>query len=123
MPVFRTECYQLNPFVGRKKMTMNEIDNKVSYDETEDKWNLYRVYNYHLEEQSKGKFQAGFVDYHEFLFDVLENELHKIPLNLHNRQLFISMLENLRGSIIGVMKKDCLKRGQQTKNDELFDDE
>jgi hypothetical protein len=67
--------------------------------------------------------QAGFVDYHEFLFDVLENELHKTPLNLHNRQLFISMLEILRVSIIGIMKKDCLKRGQRTKNDELFHDE
>ena len=104
-------------------MTMNEIDHQVNYDETNDKWNLYRVYNYHLREFSKKKFHAGFVDYHEFLFDVLENELHKTPMNLHNRDVFIRMLETLRGSIIGALKKDCLMRGQQTKNDEVVDDE
>jgi hypothetical protein len=102
---------------------MNEISGEVFYDETSKKWNLYRVYNYHLNEKSEGKFQPAFVDYHEFVFDVLENELHRTPLNLQNRQLLISMLESLRGSIIGALKKDCLMRGKKTNNDELFDDE
>ena len=104
-------------------MTMNEINKKGEYNETQDKWNLYRVYNYHLSEVSSKQFQAGFVDYHEFLFDVLENELHKTPMNLHNRDILIHMLETLRGSIIGALKKDCLMRGQRTKNDEVVDDE
>ena len=102
---------------------MNEISDGVFYDETSEKWKLYRIYNYHLNERSKGKFQPAFVDYHEFVFDVLENELHKTPLNLQNRQLLINMLESLRGSIIGALKKDCLMRGEKTHNDELFDDE
>ena len=102
---------------------MNEIGRQVNYDETQDKWNLYRVYNYHLSEFSKNKFQAGFVDYHEFLFDVLENELHKSPLNLQNRNVLIHMLETLRGTIIGVLKKDCLSRGLKTNNDEIVDDD
>ena len=104
-------------------MTMNEISNQVFYDEHAQKWNLYRVYNYHLNERSKGKFQPAFVDYHEFVFDTIENELNKTPLNLENRQLLISMFETLRGSIIGVLKQDCLMRGQKTKNDELSDDD
>ena len=104
-------------------MTMNEIHKKGEYNETQDKWNLYRVYNYHLNEFSKKQIQAGFVDYHEFLFDVLENELHKSPMNLQNRDVLIHMLETLRGSIIGALKKDCLMRGQKTNNDETVDDE
>ena len=102
---------------------MNEIGRQVNYDETNEKWHLYRVYNYHLSEFSKKNFQAGFVDYHEFLFDVLENELHKSPMNLQNRDVLIYMLENLRHSIIGTLKKDCLMRGQKTNNDETVDDE
>ena len=123
MLVFLPECYRRNLCVARKKKMMNEIDERGNYNETDKKWNLHRVYNYHLETFSKGETNPAFVDYHEFLFDVLENELHKTPMNLHNRQLFIFMIESLRQSIIGVLKKDCLMRGQQTKNDELFDDE
>lgn len=104
-------------------MMMNEIDNRSNYNETDKKWNLHRVYNYHLNTFSKEETNPAFVDYHEFLFDVLENELNKTPLNLHNRQVFIFMVESLRQSIIGVLKKDCLMRGKQTNNDELFDDE
>jgi hypothetical protein len=44
-------------------------------------------------------------------------------MNLHNRQLFISMVEVLRQSMIAVMKKDCLMRGQITNNDEVLDDD
>ena len=123
MLVFLPECYRRNLCVARKKKMMNEMDNQVSYNEIDKKWNLYRVYNYHLSEVSKGNTQPGFVDYHEFLFDVLENELHKTPMNLHNRQLFISMVEILRQSMIAVMKKDCLMRGQITNNDEVLDDD
>lgn len=123
MLVSRTVRYRRNLCVARKKKMMNEIDNKGKYNETDKKWNLHRVYNYHLNEVSKGETNPAFVDYHEFLFDVLENELHKTPLNLHNRQLFIFMTESLRQSIIGVLKKDCLMRGKKTNNDELFDDE
>ncbi len=102
---------------------MNELNNEVSYNETDQKWNLYRIYNYHLSEVPRRKTHPNFVDYHEFLFDVLENELHKTPMNLRNRQILISMTEILRQSIIGVLKKDCLMRGKKTNNDELFDDE
>jgi len=103
-------------------MMMNEIDNKGNYNETDKNWSLHRVYNYHLHEFRGGQIHPAFVDYHEFLFDVLENELHKTPLNLHNREVFIFMVEQLRHSIIGVLKKDCLRRGKKTNNREVFDD-
>ena len=102
---------------------MSEISDEVFYDETFEKWKLNRVYNYHRKEFMTSEMHPAFVDYHEFLFDVLENELHKTPMNLHNRHIFISMIENLRHAMIGALKKDCLNRGKKTNNDELFDDE
>lgn len=123
MPVFLPKCYRRNLCAARKKKMMNEISDQVFYNETAEKWKLCRVYNYHLNEISKGKFQPAFVDYHEFVFDVIENELNNTPLNLENRELLISMLETLRGSIIGALKQDCLNRGKKTNNDELSDDE
>jgi hypothetical protein len=73
-----TRLLPQKPVCGEKEEDDDEWI-KVSYNEIDKKWNLYRVYNYHLSEVSKGNTQPGFVDYHEFLFDVLENELHKTP--------------------------------------------
>jgi len=119
--VFRTDCYHKNLCAARKKKMMSEIDNEVNYNEVDEKWNLHRVYNYYLNEFMTSEMQPAFVDYHEFLFDVLENELHKTPLNFQNRQVLISMVEILRHSMIGALKKDCLNRGKKTNNDEVVD--
>ena len=70
---------------------MNEIDERGNYNETDKKWKLHRVYNYHLETFSKGETNPAFVDYHEFLFDVLEihHQNHSFLYNYMNSFFYI----------------------------------
>lgn len=105
------------------------MDKKVN-DEFLDGWDpktksygLRYVYNYELKHHSKKKIHPSFVDWHEYQFDVLQRWIDETPLNLRHRQSLIFMVEQLRFSLIGFLKKDMKQRKLKTMNEELFSEE
>ena len=71
-------------------------------------WPIKNVVDYGLDEFAEEHFHPDFVDYHEYLFDQVQELLKSEPMSDSDLRLARVTVEILRETIIGVLKKRLL---------------
>jgi hypothetical protein len=69
------------------------------------KWPIKNVVDYEIEDLLEGDVHHAFIDYHEYLFDQVQELLKLEPMSDSDIQLARMTVDILRLGIIGVLKK------------------
>ena len=69
------------------------------------KWPIKNVVDYEIEDLLEGDVHHAFIDYHEYLFDRVQELLKLEPVSDSDIQLARMTVDILRLGIIGVLKK------------------